>query len=247
MTVPRRDFMKLFGISLGSLLLARCQRKPTPAPTPDFVMCYEIVEYTPTSTPGTPAPDSLALRDRLRLLWLRFDELAQKTLDGTNRDDGSGDPLGARMILEHRAVLDEMVAVREVAASVADLVQEAYGAAVHHIWRSNAPITCYEPMMVDYAPASAGSVVRQTEVLGQIAAGSTVDPGTIEKARAALEHDLAYYALTDADVQALYDRLIEQYGNAGGYIPAYAEVELTLTPEVKAAAQFLLDVLMGVG
>jgi hypothetical protein len=246
MAVPRRDFMKLFGISLGSLLLARCQRKPTPAPTPDFVMCYEIVEYTPTSPPGTPAPDSLALRDRLRLLWLRFDELAQKTLDRTNQDDGGGDPLGARMIIEHHAVLDEMVAAGEVAAPVADLVQEAYAAAVYHIWRLNAPITCYEPMMVDYAPSSAGSVVRQTEALGQIAAGSTVDPGTIEKARAALEHDLAYYALTDADVQALYDRLIEEHRDSGEGIPTYEEVELTLTPEVKAAAQFLLDVLMGV-
>ncbi len=241
MPVPRRDFMKLFGVSLGSLLLARCQRTATPEPT--FVTCYLVAEYTPTATPDTP--ESLSARDRLRLLWLRFGELAQKTRDRINSDDSGGDPLGTRMINEHRAILFEMVAAGEMTAPVADLIQEAYAAAVYHVWRSNAPITCYEPMMIDYAPASAGSLVHQSEVLTQIADGSTVDPETIEKARAALEHDLAFYALSDSDVQALYDRLLEEYRDPGESIPSYEEVELTLTPDVKAAAQFLLDVLMG--
>jgi hypothetical protein len=245
MPVPRRDFMKLLGISLGSTLLARCQPKPTSTPTSDFVLCYEITAVRPDATPETPTPESVGLRDRLRLLWLRFGELAAKTRDESN-NGGEGDiPLGGQMIREHRAVLDEMVAAGGLTGPVADLVQEAYEAAVYHVWRSNAPITCYEPMMVDYAPASAENVVRQADVLGKVAAGSTIDPGTIEKVQAALEHDMAYYALSNEDVQALYDRLIEEHRESGEAIPTYEELELTLTPEVRAAAQFLLDVLTG--
>jgi hypothetical protein len=247
MPVPRRDFMKLLGISLGSVLLARCQRKPTSTPTEDFVLCYEITPIPPPTATTSPTPESVGLRDRMRLLWLRFGELAAKTRDETNSSGfGEGEnPLGGQMAREHRSVLDEMVAAGELTGPVADLVQEAYAAAVYHVWRSNAPITCYEPMMIDYAPASAENVVRQADALGQIAAGNTVDPGTIEKVRAALEHDMAYYALSDEDVQALYDRLIEEHRESGENIPTYEAVELALSPDVRAAAQFLVDVLMG--
>jgi hypothetical protein len=51
--------------------------------------------------------------------------------------------------------------------------------------------------------------------------------------------------LTDAEVQALYDRLIEEYRDSGTPIPPFEAVELTLSSDVKTAAQFLLDVLMG--
>ncbi len=243
MPVPRRNFMQLFGISLGSLLLARCQRTGTPEPT--FVTCYDMVAYTPI--PGTPSPTRLAALDRLRLCWLRFDELAQKTAAARDNGDDSWEdnPIGAQMIADHRAALDELSAAGEITAPVADLIQDAFSAAVYHIWRSNAPITCYEPMMIDYAPASAGSLVQQSEALTEISAGTTVAPDTLAKARTALEHDLAFYALTDAEVQELYDRLLEEYRDSGGGVPSFEEVELTLTPEVIAAAQFLLDVLMG--
>lgn len=245
MPVPRRDFMKLLGISLGSVLLARCQRKPASTPTLDFVQCYEITAIPPPTATNSPTPESAGLRDRMRLLWLRFGELAAKTRDGSNSSGAGDNPLGGQMIREHRAVLDEMVAAGALTGQVADLIEEAYAAAVYHVWRSNAPITCYEPMMIDYAPASAENVLRQADALGQIAAGSTVAPGTIEKVQAALEHDLAYYALSYEDVQALYDRLIEEHRDSGEAIPTYEDLELSLTPNVKAAAQFLVDVLMG--
>ena len=245
MPVPRRDFMKMFGISLGSLLLARCQRTDIPEPAQTYIMCYEPPPYTPTSTPGTPDPASLPARTRLRLLWLRFGELAAKTREGTNADADGGDPLGTRMIQEHDAALMELAGAGELTPPVLALIQEAYAAAVYHVWRSNAPMTCYEPMIVDYAPASADNLVHQSEMLTQIAEGSTVDPETIEKARAALEHDLAFYALSDSDVQALYDKLLEEYREPDGSIPTFEEVELTLTPDAKTAAEFLLDLLVG--
>jgi hypothetical protein len=243
MTVPRRDFMKLFGISLGSLLLARCQRLDTPGPT---ITCYLVAADTPTG--HTPTPKSLSARARLRLCWLRFGELAQKTGDAQNLKDNSweSNPLGAQMNADHRRALDELAAKGEITAPVADLVQEAYSAAVYHIWRSNVPMTCYEPMIVDYAPASADNLVHQSEVLSQIAEGSTITPVTLAKARAALEHDLAFYTLTDDDVQALYGRLLEEYREEGRTVPSFEAVELTLTPEVKVAAQILLDVLTGI-
>jgi hypothetical protein len=244
MTVPRRDFMKLFGISLGSLLLARCQRKDT-TPT-QYISCYTVVPIT--SPLHTPTPMSLSARDHLRLCWLRFGELAQVTQDAASKGDGSGedDPLGDRMIAEHRKALDELVSGGDLIAPVADLVHEAYCAAVYHVWRSNAPITCYEPMVVDYAPASADNLVHQSQILDQISEGGTIDPETLARARAALEHDLAFYTLTDVEIQELYVRILKEYWNDGkGSVPSFDAVELTLTAEVKAAARFLLDLLIG--
>jgi hypothetical protein len=241
MPVPRRDFMKLFGISLGSLLLARCQRTGTPDPT-IMMTCYE-----PTAAPrNTPTSKSLSARGRLRLCWLRFGELAETTRDGTNSDPDAGDRFGRRLVADHRAALDELVGAGEITAPVADLIQEAYTAAVYHIWRSNAPMTCYAAVRLDYAPVSANNLVLQSEILSQVGGGGTIAPDTIAKARAALEHDLAFYALSDADVQALYKRLLEEYDDPGEAIPSFAEVELALTPDVRAAAQFLLEVLMGI-
>jgi hypothetical protein len=243
MSIPRRDFMKLFGISLGSLLLARCQRGEIES-TPT-ITCYEVVQLTPTSTPGATPPESLTMRELLRLCWLRFGELAQKIRDAQNADasEWEDDPIGRQMVADHRRALDGLVSAGEITAPVADLIHEAYDAAIYHVWRSNIPVTCYEPMMVDYTPASAGSLVQQSDILGQIAAGGTVDPETLAKARTALEHDLAFYALTDADVQALYDRVVKEYQESNRAAPSFEELELTLTPDAKAAAQFLMDLL----
>jgi hypothetical protein len=243
MPVPRRNFMQLLGISLGSVLLARCQRMDTPEPP--MVMCYQAVPYTPM--PGTITPTRMAALDRLRLCWLRFDELAQKTVEA--RDQGGNgwedNPIGAEMTAEHRSALDMLIAAGAITIPVGDLVQEAFAAAVYHIWRSNAPMTCYEPMLVDYAPAGAASLIQQSDLLTGIADGSTIAPDTLAKAQKALEHDLAYYALSDAEVQTLYERLLAEYQESGEPIPSFEELELTLSPDVNAAARFLLDLLTG--
>ncbi len=242
MPVPRRDFMKLFGISLGSMLLARCAPAQTPEPT-DLMTCYQ-----PTAVPrptDTVTPKSLAARARLRLCWLRFGELAQETRGGANGTNNAEDQLGMQMTADHRAVLDELTAAGEITPAMADLVQEAYDAAVFHIWRSNAPMTCYLVAPPAYATAGADDLVLQASVLGAVAEGGTIAPETLAKARAALEHDLAFYALTDEDVQALYARMLEEYNDPGESPPTFEELELTLTAEVRAAAQFLIEVLMG--
>ncbi len=243
MPVPRRNFMQLLGISLGSMLLARCQRIGLPEPT--TVMCYAPVAITPV--PGTPTPTRLAALDRLRLCWLRFDELAQKTAAARDSGDNTweNNPIGAEMNAEHRSALDMLVEAGVITVPIGDLVQEAFSAAVYHIWRSNVPMTCYEPVMIDYAPAGAASLLRQSDALADIADGATIAPETLAKAQTALEHDLAYYALSDAEVQELYGQLLAEYQEAGKPVPSFEELELTLTPDVKTAAQFLLDVLIG--
>jgi hypothetical protein len=223
------------------MLLARCQRTATPNPV--VVTCYTIAP--PTQTPGTPAPTRLAALDRVRLCWLRFSELAEKTSDDKNTAENLGDPLGSQMISDHRSALDELVAAGGITPAVADLIHEAYVAAVFHIWRSNAAMTCYITAGPAYAPAGADDLLRQAETLNQIAGGGTVTPETLAKVQAALERDFAYYALSDEDVRALYARLLEEYSDPGETIPSFNELELTLTADVRAAAQFLIDVLMG--
>jgi len=223
MSTSRRDFIKLFGVGVASLLLTRCR-------FPVGVTCYAPLPPPTTLSPG---------RERLRQAWLSFDELARRTIQQGDSSAGYGQQLTAN----HRQALDELVAAGELSASVADLVQEAYAAAVYHVWRSNAPITCYEPMIVDYAPSSAGVLVQQTQILEELAGQGAIDPQTLAGAREALEHDLAYYALSDEDIQALYERLIQESQAQSQSIPTFDQLNIELTPEARAAAEFIVDLL----
>jgi hypothetical protein len=227
MNLSRRDFMKLFGVGVASLLLTRCR-------FPIGVTCY-----TPLPPPTILSPG----REQLRTCWLSFDELAQKTLQAADQGNSS-DAFGQKLITDHRLSLDQLVAAGELTPAVADLVQEAYAAAVYHIWRSNAPITCYEPMFVDYAPASANVLVQQAQILEELAGQGSINPQTLTTAQAALEHDLAYYALSDEDLQALYERLIQESQTQGQSIPPFDQLNIEFTPDARAAAQFIVDLLM---
>lgn len=229
MPLTRRDFMKLFGVSVASLLLTRCRGIATETPT-----CY-----APLPEPTVTPPVLSSARERLRFCWLRFGELAQTTLSTGDVDN----TLGKQMIADHRSALDELVTAGELSPSVTDLIHESYEAAVYHVWRSNAPITCYEPVIVDYAPSSAGILVRQSEILGQLAGQGTIDPETLAKAQAALEHDMAFYALSGSDVQTLYDRLVKESQEAGQPVLSFEALQLELTPDAREAARFILDLL----
>ncbi|HEX7540649.1 MAG TPA: twin-arginine translocation signal domain-containing protein [Anaerolineales bacterium] len=230
MSISRRDFMKLVGVSVASLALTRC-RIPLP------VSCY-------ASMPPSPYPTEppLTVKDRLRLCWLRFGELAQATKEESTQGI-TENTFGQQLVTEHRLALDEFVTAGELTPKVADLIQDAYDAAVYHVWRSNAPMTCYAPMIVDYAPVSAGVLVQQSEVLSEVANENTIDPETLAKAQIALEHDMAFYALTDEEVASLYDRLITEWQSQQQTAPAFENLELEITPDAKAAAQFIISLL----
>jgi hypothetical protein len=230
MSISRRDFMKLVGVSVASLALTRCR-------LPIGVTCYAPLPPSPT-----PTEPPLTAKDHLRLDWLSFGELAQATIEEASQ--GSTDnAFGQNLVAEHRLALDELVAGGELTPTVADLIQEAYDAAVYHVWRSNIPMTCYVPMIVNYAPVSAGVLVQQAEVLSEVVNESTIDPETLAKAQAALQHDMAFYALTDEEIASLYDRLITEWQSQQQTVPSFEDVELEITPDAKAAAQFIISLL----
>jgi hypothetical protein len=216
--------MKLVGVSVASLALTRCSM-PLP------VSCY---------APLPPPTPILTDRDRLRNCWLRFNELASTTAGKYEQ----GEELVRQLSTEHRALLDGFVQNGELNETEANLVQEAYDAALYHIWRSNAPITCYEPVMVDYAPVSAGILVHQAKVLDGLAGQGSIDPATLEAARAAIEHDLAFYALSDEEVDQLYERILAEWQSQGGATPSFEQVELEVTPEVRLATEFILGLFL---
>jgi hypothetical protein len=252
MSISRSDFMKLVGVSVASLSLTRCR-----LPLPDSIF----------PNPPTPSPTlSRTTRDRLRHYWQSFEELAQATLQEFNQaSPGVAPPIpkviimegeatktppppaenafGRGLVSKHRQALDELVATGDLTPAVADLIQEAYQAAVYHVWRSNAPITCYAPVIVDYAPVSASTLVKQANVLSVIAGEGNIDPVTLENARTAIERDMAFYALTDAEVKTLYNQLIAQWQNQSQGVPAFEKVDLEVTPNARAATEFIIGLL----
>ena len=238
MSISRRDFMKFLGVSVASLLLTRCKKTLSPVTT-----CYGVAlsdTPTPSPTPSPAAPASARLR--LRQCWSSFDELAQQAIRKSQPTDTT-DPFGRQLIAEHRAALDELVAAGEIAAPVADLVQEAYEAAVNHVWDSNIGLTCYTAVIVNYTPVSASILVQQAETLSQIASQGSLEAETLARVQTSLEHDLAFYDLAPQDVQALYNQIIKDYMDNGQPVPPFEELQFELTPDARAAARFILDLL----
>ncbi len=232
MSPTRRDFIRSVGIAVATLMMGRCNPLP---PT-----CYEPMEVTPVPTPTSAGDDSA--QARLHRYWLGFSEFAQQTREESEGLEKSEQAREA-LIGEHRATLDELVAAGELEASVAEQVQLAFSEAIYHVWRSNVPITCYEPVIIDYTPTSAQQLVQQADILAELAESNSLDQETIARARAAIERDIAFLALSQAEVQTLYDRLIEAAGESYAY-PSFDEVELDITPQAVEAARFLVESLL---
>lgn len=227
MTPTRREFIQSIGISLAGIMLTRCVVPPGQSgPT-----------VTPPPTP-TPVPTA---RDRVRDCWYRLDDLGRQTLE---QSDSEG-KWREQLPLEHRAALDALVAAGTLSQPVSDEVQAAFVAAAYHIWRSNAPITCYEPMMgPEYTPASSEQLARQVQALESLAAAGSLDPQTVAQARAAIERDMAFLNLSDAQRDELYEKLKAAAGDTYNY-PTFDQVELAITPEAVEAAEFLVELLLG--
>jgi hypothetical protein len=182
-------------------------------------------------------------REKLRNYWLSFGDLAQETIRESTRGVTTQAPYYQQLTSGHRATLDELIAAGKLTSAVAELVQEAYTAAVYHVWRSNNSMTCYAPVMVDYAPTSAEILIQQADILQKIANQGIIDPQTLEAARAAIEHDLAFYTLTDEEVNRLYAQLVADWQAQGKSLPAFSAVDLEITPDIKAATQFIIGLL----
>ncbi len=220
MNITRREFIERTGIALAALAMARCGAGSSQQPSP-----------TPTT------------RDRLRGYWLQFSLLAQQTRDSWDSQDMGEDALN-QLVQNHRSVLNELVAGGELSAAVADDIHTAYAAAAYHVWRSNVPVTCYEPVLIDYKPTSAAQLVQQAAVLAEMAESADLDPAAVAKARAVVERDIAFLILSSQKVQAMYEALLEAGGESFS-IPNFDQLELEAPPEAIEAARFLTDLLLG--
>jgi hypothetical protein len=229
--ISRRDFMKLFGIGVASLLMTRCRAV---APV---VTCYVATKIN---------TDLLSSHERLREYWLSFGDLAQRTREEASNGNYESDFI-QQLITSHRNALDELIATGELNAPVADLIHEAYMAAIYHVWNSNLLLTCYTPTpigTVNYTLPSADMLVEQANILEELSMQSTIDPETLVKVQVSLEHDLAYYDLSEADMQKLYDQ-IRNLQQQGQQAPEFEELPIEVTPEAKDAAHFIIDLLTG--
>lgn len=185
-----------------------------------------------------PSEDDSA-RGRLRRVWMRLDWLAGQSAGDADRGDRARQDLTER----HRVALDELVGAGELSPEVADELQAAFDAAAYHVYRSNAPITCYEPMMVDFAPASSDQLTTQADLLAEMADRAQLDPTVVSQAQAGIERDIAFLSLTSDEKQALYDALIDA-ASQGAAIPPFDQVELDVPLEAKEAARFLVELLL---
>jgi hypothetical protein len=214
MSYTRREFIHRTGIAIAALLLARC---------------------TPAASGKSDAPP----RERLRESWLRLDWLAQDTRENWD-GDAQGEQTREQLVSDHQAALDELVAAGDLDTAVAGQVQLAFGAAAYHVWRSNAPITCYEPVLVDYTPTSTNQLVQQADLLAD---KGDLDPDTVARAQAVIERDMAFLSLSQAETQALYDALYAAAGDTYD-LPSLEELDLEISPQAVEAARFLAQLLL---
>jgi signal transduction histidine kinase len=179
--------------------------------------------------------------DRVRECWLKLDWLAQRA----NGDYERGEEARDELAQDHRAALDDLVAQGEIDANVAEELNVAFNAAITHVFLSNAPITCYEPVLVDFAPISSDQLTQQADLLNEFAQSGGIDAETLAQAQDAIERDITFLNLTYEETQALYDELIANAGETVD-IPPFNEIELEIPPEVIQAAHFLVDLLLEV-
>ncbi len=231
MNYTRREFIQRTGIAIAALLMARCT-------TPAASGKSDTPHFTPTASgKSDPTP-----RQRLRDCWLRLGWLEQETRENW---DGYAQSEQAREQLanDHQSALDELVAANDLDVAVAEQVQLAFGAAAYHIWRSNAPITCYEAVLVDYTPTSANQLVQQADLLADMADKGDLNPDTVTRAQAVIERDMAFLSLSQAETQALYDALYEAAGDTYDF-PSLEELDLEISPAAVEAARFLAQLLL---
>ena len=259
MSLSRRAFMKQVGIALASLVLTNCKGRGDRS-RDQTITCYTVVPDLPTPDPNAAGQQTGILtnavqsgdvdpeiarraqaaiaRERLRACWLGLEGIAQRAQD---------DPDGAEqeklaLEAEHRAALDALVPLAELRAAVADDVQVAFEAAAYHVWRANAPITCYEPVLIDYTPTSSQQLTAQAAVLAEMADDGAIEKDVVAQAQAAIERDIAFLSLSQEEIQTLYQEITE--GSIDGSIPSFDEMALEVTPEAVEAAQFLVGLLL---
>jgi hypothetical protein len=76
-----------------------------------------------------------------------------------------------------------------------------------------------------------------------MAASGDLDQDTVAQAQTAIERDIAFLNLTNAETQVLYEELMVAAGDSYDY-PPFSELDLEVTPEAAKAARFLVELLL---
>jgi hypothetical protein len=202
MKTTRREFIHRVGIALGSLMAARC-----------VTTCYAPDPPTSTPTPPvTPLPPDRAV---LRACWFDLDDPKLQSFEDND--------FSRELRQRHKDALAALVGSGEIDAAVAEEIAVAFEEAVAHVQRQQA--SCYIALPPEFAPRD--DLVRQADLLEDLAAEGDIDPGTVTQAREALERDIAWLAQFHA-----------------GETPE--ELEGTdITPEAAEAARILVGLLLG--
>jgi hypothetical protein len=138
-----------------------------------------------------------------------------------------------------------LVAGGDVDGDVADDLQAAFEGASTHVWRANAPITCYEPSFYpEYGVQSSSDLVQQAALLDEMAGRSGIDQAIVDQVRGAIERDMAFLALSDDAEAALVEAVVEAAAGSMAY-PSLQELDLDVPPSALEAARILVEVLLG--
>lgn len=231
MSLSRRDFIKVFGISLATSLLAGCR----------IINASSLPTLNPAWRP---------IRQKIRQCWRCFGALAKKASRGQNSSGTAQEDILAPWIAAHEAAIQELVAAGGLESPVADLIQEAYQAAVQYVWKSNQPpfpddrsVTCYFVITLPSPSDTAKLVVEQSRALGELAMQGDINPATLSRMQAALEQDFTYYTLSPEEVETLSKQLMtEREMNEKRSLSPFPP-DMEISPEAQAAARFLVELL----
>ena len=158
----RRAFIRHVGVALGSLMGAR------------WACCYAPVP--PPSPSGSTDPNWSALR----ACWLDLDHPELRSFEDTD--------YSRALRQRHEHALAALMESGEIDAAVADEIAIAFEEAIAHIQRQQA--TCYIALPPVFAPRE--DLMKQAELLEEMASEDHIDPETIALAQAALERDIAW-------------------------------------------------------
>jgi hypothetical protein len=155
--------------------------------------------------------------------------------------DGTNERTRVVSVSAHREVLSRIVATGELTIEEADLVQLAFKEAVEHVCRLKAPITCYKPGDIGMGLMSSRyDLMRQRDLLEDIATGGDVRLETIRSVREAIEQDIAFLEVfwapcrKDDTCQVTVQALLEQFDQGS----------IEVSPDVETAALFLVGLLL---
>jgi len=197
--------------------------------------CYTAVP-TPSPQPSLGQSEEW---DSLRQPWHSLDRLARDAPDLER-----GEKTHERLVADHQRALDNLVAAGDLDPAVADEMQAAFEGAAHHVWRANAPITCYEAVpFPDYQVESSSDLARQADALAEMAEQSSIDEATVAQAQAAIERDITFLAMATDDQRALIEKVLEAADETQAF-PRLSELDLDVPPESVEAARILVELLL---